>query len=138
MEYAITFSDVMALVITGALGLLAWFLKNYLADIQKTNESQNAKLNEIDEKFDKRIAALEQESRMEIKRVDRELSDMKSDFATMFVLREDYFRAMDKMDMNFRDIDRKIDRLLLANNITMEVSGNGRAGDGRGAGEQVE
>lgn len=138
MEYAITFSDVMAMVVTGAIGLLAWFLKNYLSSIQKTNEYQNQKLSEIDEKFDKRIAAVEQESRKEIKRVDREISDMKSDFATMFVLREDYFRAMDKMDNNFRDIDRKIDRLLQANNITMEVRGYGRPGDGTGAGEQSE
>lgn len=138
MEYEITFSDVMALVITGALGLLAWFLKNYLSDIQKTNDYQNKKLGEIDEKFDKRIAAVEQESRKELKRVDREIADMKSDFATMFVLREDYFRAMDKMDTNFRDIDRKIDRLLQASNISMEVRGYGRSGDGAGASEQSE
>lgn len=138
MEYAITFSDVMAMVVTGAIGLLAWFLKNYLTDISNTNKYQNEKLSEIDKKYDKRITDVEQESRKEIKRVDRELSDMKSDFATMFVLREDYFRAMDKMDNNFRDIDRKIDRLLQANNITMEVRGYGRSGDGAGTGEQVE
>lgn len=138
MEYAIHFSDVMALVISGGLALLAWFLKNYLSSIQQTNEAQNEKLNAIDEKYGKRIAAVENESRSEIKRVDRELSEMKSDFATMFVLREDYFRAMDKMDNNFRDIDRKIDRLLIANNITMEVRSDGRSGNGRGGAEQIE
>lgn len=42
---------------------------------------------------------------------------------------------MDKMDGNFRDIDRKIDRLLIANNITMEVKSNGRPGEDRGESE---
>ena len=67
--------------------------------------------------------------------MDRELADIRGDFSTMFVLREDYFRAMDKMDGNFRDIDRKIDRLLIANNITMEVKSNGRPGEDRGESE---
>lgn len=135
MGYTITFSDVMTVVISGALTIIVWFLKSYLSNIQATNEQQNKKLAEIDEKTQRRINAVEEESRNEIKRVDRELSDIKGDFATMFVLREDYFRAMDKMDGNFRDIDRKIDRLLIANNITMEVKSNGRPGEDRGESE---
>ncbi len=129
MGYTITFSDVMTVVISGALTIIVWFLKSYLSNIQATNEQQNRKLTEIDEKTERRITAVEEESRKEFKRVDRELAEIKGDFATMFVLREDYFRAMDKMDNNFRDIDRKIDRLLIANNITMEVKSNGRPGD---------
>ena len=132
MGYTITFSDVMTVVISGALTIIVWFLKSYLSNIQATNEQQNKKLAEIDEKTQRRINAVEEESRNEIKRVDRELADIKGDFATTFVLREDYFRAMDKMDINFRDIDRKIDRLLIANNITMEVKSNGRSGEDRG------
>lgn len=132
MGYTITFSDVMTVVISGALTIIVWFLKSYLSNIQATNEQQNKKLAEIDEKTQRRINAVEEESRNEIKRVDRELADIRGDFSTMFVLREDYFRAMDKMDGNFRDIDRKIDRLLIANNITMEVKSNGRPGEDRG------
>ena len=135
MGYTITFSDVMTVVISGALTIIVWFLKSYLSNIQATNEQQNKKLAEIDEKTQRRINAVEEESRNEIKRVDRELAGIKGDFATMFVLREDYFRAMDKMDGNFRDIDRKIDRLLIANNITMEVKSNGRSGEDRGESE---
>lgn len=135
MGYTITFSDVMTVVISGALTIIVWFLKSYLSNIQATNEQQNKKLAEIDEKTQRRINAVEEESRNEIKRVDRELVDIRGDFATMFVLREDYFRAMDKMDGNFRDIDRKIDRLLIANNITMEVKSNGRPGEDRGESE---
>lgn len=135
MGYTITFSDVMTVVISGALTIIVWFLKSYLSNIQATNEQQNKKLAEIDEKTQRRINAVEEESRNEIKRVDRELADIRGDFSTMFVLREDYFRAMDKMDGNFRDIDRKIDRLLIANNITMEVKSNGRPGEDRGESE---
>ena len=138
MGYTITFSDVMTVVISGALTIIVWFLKSYLSNIQATNEQQNKKLAEIDEKTQRRINAVEEVSRNEIKRVDRELADIRGDFATMFVLREDYFRAMDKMDGNFRDIDRKIDRLLIANNITMEVKSNGRPGEDRGESEQIE
>lgn len=135
MGYTITFSDVMTVVISGALTIIVWFLKSYLSNIQATNEQQNKKLAEVDEKTQRRINAVEEESRNEIKRVDRELADIRGDFSTMFVLREDYFRAMDKMDGNFRDIDRKIDRLLIANNITMEVKSNGRPGEDRGESE---
>ena len=131
MGYTITFSDVMTVVISGALTIIVWFLKSYLSNIQAPNEQQNKKLAETQ----RRINAVEEESRNEIKRVDRELADIRGDFATMFVLREDYFRAMDKMDGNFRDIDRKIDRLLIANNITMEVKSNGRPGEDRGESE---
>jgi len=121
MGYTITFSDVMTVVISGALTIIVWFLKSYLSNIQATNEQQNKKLAEIDEKTQRRINAVEEESRNEIKRVDRELADIRGDFATM--------------DGNFRDIDRKIDRLLIANNITMEVKSNGRPGEDRGESE---
>lgn len=71
MGYTITFSDVMTVVISGALTIIVWFLKSYLSNIQATNEQQNKKLAEIDEKTQRRINAVEEESRNEIKRVDR-------------------------------------------------------------------
>ena len=58
-----------------------------------------------------------------IKRVTVEFSlskglycDIKGDFATTFVLREDFFRSMNGVEDRMRSIDSKIDKLLMQSN----------------------
>ena len=46
MGYTITFSDVMTVVISGALTIIVWFLKSYLSNIQATNEIGRASCRE--------------------------------------------------------------------------------------------
>jgi len=41
------------------------------------------------------------------------INDIKGDFATTFVLREDFFRSMNAVEDKVKSIDSKIDRLLL-------------------------
>lgn len=45
-----------------------------------------------------------------------ELNDIKGDFATTFVLREDFFRSMNGVEDRMRSIDSKIDKLLMQSN----------------------
>lgn len=40
----------------------------------------------------------------------------KGDFATTFVLREDFFRSMNGVEDRMRSIDSKIDKLLMQSN----------------------
>lgn len=43
-------------------------------------------------------------------------NDIKGDFATTFVLREDFFRSMNGVEDRMRSIDSKIDKLLMQSN----------------------
>ena len=91
MNYVITFSDVMTGVISLVLAVLAWLI----------------------EKYEKRISELEDETSQEVRGLETRINEFKSDFATTFVLREDYFRAMNKMEDSIKNIDTKIDKLLM-------------------------
>ncbi|RKJ49661.1 hypothetical protein D7Y05_08150 [bacterium 1XD42-54] len=113
MEYAITFADVMTGLIGIGLGVFGWLVKNWISGVLKSNEETKVQVKGIDKKIDERIKALDEKTDQEIRQMEKEITDFKSDFATMFVLREDYFRAMNKMEESIRNIDHKIDRLLL-------------------------
>ena len=45
--------------------------------------------------------------------VAQEINDIKGDFATTFVLREDFFRSMNGVEDRMKIIDNKLDKLLL-------------------------
>lgn len=44
------------------------------------------------------------------------MNNIKGDFATTFVLREDFFRSMNGVEDRMRSIDGKIDKLLMQSN----------------------
>lgn len=52
----------------------------------------------------------------EIANIKQELNNIKGDFATTFVLREDFFRSMNGVEDRMRSIDGKIDKLLMQSN----------------------
>lgn len=113
MEYAVTFTDVMTAVITVGLSIFGWLLKNWVQNILKEIRKTQEQNQSIDKKYEERVAELETKTEGEIRELEKEINSFKSDFATTFVLREDYFRAMNKMEDSIRSIDQKIDRLLL-------------------------
>lgn len=41
------------------------------------------------------------------------MNDIKGDFATTFVLREDFFRYMNSMEENIKDTNSKVDKILV-------------------------
>lgn len=113
MDYVITFSDVMAGVITIGLGILAFFIKGWFSSIKANTEEIKGQIRENDEKVNKRIDRLEDDTDRDIANIKQELNDIKGDFATTFVLREDFFRSMNGVEDRMRSIDNKIDELLL-------------------------
>ena len=126
MDYIITFSDVMSALITLFLGFLGWYLKRQYdkreqmdlelkKQMKEGNEAIQERIEKNDQKVNERIDKLEEKTERDIQNIKQELNDIKGDFATTFVLREDFFRAMNGVEDKVKSIDQKMDRLLLMN-----------------------
>lgn len=113
-----------ALVVTVALAMLKWLLKKQIDDLlgsvsstQKSVVETKTELIEIikenDKKTDERIAKLEEYTHQEIGNVKDELNHIKGDFATMFVLREDFFRFGNGVENKMQTMDQKMDKLIM-------------------------
>lgn len=79
-------------VITVLIGAVGWGIKNTLAELKNDN----------------------QKNREAIKKVEQDLSDLKSDLPIVYVLREDFIRSLNNVDTQMGKIDGKLDRLLIA------------------------
>ena len=51
------------------------------------------------------------------------MNDLKGDFATTFVQRDDFFRYMNGMETSIKDTNSKVDRILML--MTDRRNGNG-------------
>lgn len=122
--YAITFQNVMAAVIAIGGSVFIFFVKKWFADMEKKDsellvklESGNKdikdRIEKNDAKTNERIDRLEEKTVRDIEGIKQEINDIKGDFATTFVLREDFFRSMNAVEDKVKSIDSKIDRLLL-------------------------
>ena len=63
--------------------------------------------------MNERIDKLEEKTGKDIQHIKQEINDIKGDFATTFVLREDFFRSMNGVEDKIKGMDNKLDRLLL-------------------------
>lgn len=113
MGYVITFSDVMTGVITLGLGIITFFIRGWFNNLKSTTEEIKRQNKENDDKVNQRIDRLEEETDRDIANIKQELNGIKGDFATSFVLREDFFRSMNGVEDRMRSIDNKIDKLLM-------------------------
>lgn len=116
MDYVITFSDAMAGVIALGGSVLVFFIRSWFNKLSENTEEIKKQIKENDEKVNKRIDKLEDETDGEIANIKQELNNIKGDFATTFVLREDFFRSMNGVEDRMRSIDGKIDKLLMQSN----------------------
>lgn len=124
MNYVITFQNVMAASIAIGGSIFIFFVKKWFADMEKKDlellvklESGNKdikdRIEKNDAKTNERIDRLEEKTIRDIEGIKQEINDIKGDFATTFVLREDFFRSMNAVEDKVKSIDSKIDRLLL-------------------------
>lgn len=81
-------------------------------EMQKNNDRVNERIDHIEEKTSQDIAELRQD-----------MNDLKGDFATMFVQRDDFFRYMNGMETSIKDTNSKVDRILML--MTDRRNGNG-------------
>lgn len=126
MDYVITFSDVMAAFIALGGSVMMFFVKRWFNGIEQKNSETQKRIEEgnkaiqerierNDAKVNERIDKLEEKTMRDIQNIKQEINDIKGDFATTFVLREDFFRSMNGVEDKVRSIDQKLDRLLLMN-----------------------
>lgn len=124
MDYVITFSDVMAAVLTLGIGVMGFFIKQWFNGVETRSQETQKKIEqgnkEIQEQIEKndaktneRIDRLEEKTDKDIENIKQEINDIKGDFATTFVLREDFFRSMNGVEDKVKSMDAKLDRLLL-------------------------
>lgn len=124
MNYVITFQNVMAALIAVGGSVFIFFVKKWFADIEKKdsellvkiefgNKDIKDRIEKNDAKTNERIDRLEEKTIRDIEGIKQEINDIKGDFATTFVLREDFFRSMNAVEDKVKSIDSKIDRLLL-------------------------
>lgn len=124
MNYVITFQNVMAAFIAIGGSVFIFFVKKWFADMEKKdsellvkleygNKDIKDRIEKNDAKTNERIDRLEEKTIRDIEGIKQEINDIKGDFATTFVLREDFFRSMNAVEDKVKSIDSKIDRLLL-------------------------
>lgn len=124
MDYVITFADVMAALITAGIAVMSFFIKKWFNDIEQGNKEMKKQIDEgnagirkqiekNDEKVNERIDRLEEKTEKDISQIKQEINDIKGDFSTTFVLREDFFRSMNGVEDKIKGMDGKLDRLLM-------------------------
>jgi len=113
MDYVITFSDIMTSVIGLCLGVLTFFIKSWFADVKKADAELKKQIESNNEKINIKIEKLEDRTDGEIANIKKEINDIKGDFATTFVLREDFFRSMNGVEDRIKSMDGKLDKLLV-------------------------
>ena len=109
MEQIITLSIVLGV----GFSLLTFLAKAQFNDIKTSIEKNNESTN-------KRIDKLENETNARIESLTQDLNNVKGDFATTFVLREDFFRSMNGVEDRMKSIDSKMDKLLMASSSRKE------------------
>lgn len=87
-------SAAVSLLCTVVVGALAYFFKKTLESLEKADQ-QNAK----------DVAALEEHTEKEIKDLQKQVIDLKSDLPLVYVTREDYIRVMNR-------VEDKLDQIL--------------------------
>lgn len=121
----------MTAVITVGGSLMVFFIKRWFNDVEKNNTETQIKIekgnkeiqdriDQNDAKVNERIDKLEEKTNRDIQNIKQEINDIKGDFATTFVLREDFFRSMNGVEDRMRSIDSKIDKLLMQSNVRKE------------------
>lgn len=86
------------------------------AEITKNREDMILAISKNNDKINERIDKLEDKTNCEIKNMKQEINDIKGDFATTFVQRDDFFRYMNGMEDNIKETGRKVDKILLIMN----------------------
>lgn len=125
MDYVITFSDIMAGVMTVGIGLISFFVKKWFAQMEQTNGAIQKKIDEgnreiseqireNDKKVNERIDKLEEKTAEDIDELKKELGNIEKDFPLMYVHRDDFIRVMNNVEGNIKEVSEKIDRLIFS------------------------
>lgn len=129
-EYFTAVSALLGMMVTA----LGFFLKHWFGQVNKgisrnaeRQEQIKAELQEEmqrnNEKINERIDRIEEKTYQDITELRQDMNDLKGDFATTFVQRDDFFRYMNGMEANIKDTNSKVDKILML--ITERRGGSG-------------
>lgn len=104
---------IISTIVTLGLGLFTFLAKQQFQDIKHGIEETKQQILENNNHIHERVNKLEEKTNAKIGDIKKELSDIKGDFATTFVLREDFFRSMNGVEEKMKQIDNKLDKLLM-------------------------
>ena len=114
----------LAVVLSVFGSVLVFLLKHYFsqivsgisANVQKIEQVKTDLGEDIRKNYDKtneRIDHLEEKTNGEMAELRQDLNEIKGEFATTFVQREDFFRYMNGMEANIKDTNAKVDKILM-------------------------
>ena len=106
----------IGMVSASILAALSFLLKMMINDIKSSIASVGTRMDTALQTYDERITKVEEKHNNDIK-VQSELSNIKGDFATTFVLREDFFRSMNGVEQKMLSMDSKLDKLLMNSGV---------------------
>ena len=90
-----------SLLCTLVVGALTYFFKKTLTSLEDADKKNAAD-----------IQAEAQKREQELKELNGQLSDLKSDLPLVYTLREDFIRSMNSVDHNISGLDQKVDQIL--------------------------
>ena len=90
-----------SLLCTLVVGALTYFIKKTLTSLEDADKRNAAAI---------RAEASKREQ--ELKELNGQLSDLKSDLPLVYTLREDFIRSMNSVDHNISGLDQKLDQVL--------------------------
>ena len=103
----------IGMVASVIIGVLVYLAKMMINDIKSSISGFGDRLDTAMKSFDERIDKVEEKHEKDMKQVQAELNNIKSDLPLSFVLREDYFRVMNGVEGMMNSMDEKLNRLLL-------------------------
>lgn len=103
----------IGMVASVIIGVLVYLAKMMINDIKSSISGFGDRLDTAMKSFDERIDKVEEKHEKDMKQVQTELNNIKSDLPLSFVLREDYFRVMNGVEGKMNSMDEKLNRLLL-------------------------
>lgn len=138
MDGAVVNAQQLVIPVAGVLSLmmagLGFFLKHWFGQVNSGISRNIERLEQIRqelqdelqrnyEKTNERIDHIEEKTNQDIAELRQGMNDLKGDFATTFVQRDDFFRYMNGMETNIKDTNSKVDKILML--ITDRRNGNG-------------
>ena len=103
----------IGMVASVIIGVLVYLAKMMINAIKSSISGFGDRLDTAMKSFDERIDKVEEKHEKDMKQVQAELNNIKSDLPMTFVLREDYFRVMNGVEGKMNSMDEKLNRLLL-------------------------
>ena len=103
----------IGMVASVIIGVLVYLAKMMINDIKSSISGFGDRLDTAMKSFDERIDKVEEKHEKDMKQVQAELNNIKSELPMTFVLREDYFRVMNGVEGKMNSMDEKLNRLLL-------------------------